>query len=423
MNQVLTWQYWRNQPYQRTVLLIVIFIIAFSKAIQEAYNQDIHGDIYIFWSAGVNFLEGNALYSRIGGAEEFLYPPFAPMTFQLLALMPFPIAVGVFTFFNFIAWLAILRLSYLIIQHYYPTADLSSALLVGFVATIRYFWHNICWVNINEVVALLSLGGIYLHLKGRQATGLLLLTMATWMKVMPALLILLFVIRKPIPTLAWVGLFSGIIFGVILAERGASQGYQDYVDFWQITLLPFLKAGKVYTDTISFSIPSMLAKLLTSVGNKYNDHAYNIADWPLQTVRWISLGAQITVVSLTFWRAWVSRQQQLVPLSILVLVYLTMLLVAGVTWEGHFVIMALLIPAVYQILTNSNQMQLRRWVVYVAIFVGLLIPDTVGSMLYDYAQGFSLISYLTLFLYIISLQENWRVSHAQLTRQSTLQRF
>ncbi|QJD77938.1 glycosyltransferase family 87 protein [Spirosoma rhododendri] len=417
MNQLFTTTYWRTHTIQLTLLIVSILIIAVLKAVQEANTQDVHGDIYIFWSAGVNFIEGNGLYSRIGGAEEFLYPPFAPLVFQLLGLMPFPVAVGVFTFFNFMAWLGLLRLSYLILRYYFPSANLAPALAVGFVATIRYFWHNIIWVNINELVALLSLGGVYLYLRGRQTTALLLLTMATWLKVMPALLILLFFIRKPVPTLLKTIVFSALIFATVLMMRGVNRGYQDYVDFWQITLLPFLQAGKIYTDSISFSLPSMLGKLLTSAGNAYNNHAYNIVDWHVPIVRRISLAAQLLVFGLTFWRAWVSRHLAVVPLSVIVLVYLTMLLVSGVTWEGHFVTMVLTIPATYQLLTVTSQLKTRRVVVWVSVLIGLMIFDTIGPTLYDYSQGFSLLSYLAIGLYglILRLDTNKRGPATEVT--------
>lgn len=396
--------YWRTHTLQLTLLIVSILTIAILKSVQEAHTQDSHGDIYIFWSAGVNFLDGNPLYSRVGGAEEFLYPPFAPLVLQLLGLLSFPTAVGVFTFFNFIGWLGLLRLSYLILRYYFPSANLAPALVVGFVTTIRYFWHNIIWVNINELVGLLSLCGVYLYLRERQTTALLLLTMATWMKVMPALLILLFFIRKPLSTLITVTTFSALIFAGVLVMRGVDRGYQDYVDFWQITLLPFLRVGKIYTDSISFSLPSMLAKLLTSAGNAYNDHAYNIVDWPVLVVRKISLTAQVLIFGLTFWRAWVSRRLAIVPLSVLVLVYLTMLLVSGVTWEGHFVTMVLTIPATYQQLTAANRLKARRIVVWACVLIGLMIFDTIGPTLYDYSQGFSLLSYLAIGLYALTLQ-------------------
>lgn len=406
MRALVSWHYWRAHPYRLACLILLILAVAILKGIQEAHNQDIHGDIYIFWSAGVNFLSGLPLYSRIGGAEEFLYPPFAPMVFQLLALMSFPVAVGVFTVFNVLVWLLILRIAYLIVRHYAPSTDLTPAFVFAFVATIRYFWHNIIWVNINELVALLSLGGVYLYLRGRSTTALLLLTMATWLKVMPALLILMLFIRRPVHTLACVLGFSSLIVATTLMMRGVGRGYQDYVDFWQIALLPFLREGKVYTDSISFSLPSMLAKLLTEAGTNFENHHYNLVSWPMHTVRQISLSAQILALSLTVWRIWASRRLPVVPLSVLILVYLTMLLVAGVTWEGHFVTMALTVPATYLLLTQADYPRLRRAVVIVSILIGLLIYDTLGATLYDYAQGYNLIGYLALWLYGIALWQS-----------------
>ena len=101
------------------VALITLAIAAL--ATREVLTESVHGDFYIFWSAGVNFWQGNALYSQVGGAEEFLYPPFAPFVFQLLAWLPFRWAVGVFTVFNGLAWIGILLLVRQILRHYFPT--------------------------------------------------------------------------------------------------------------------------------------------------------------------------------------------------------------------------------------------------------------------------------------------------------------
>lgn len=404
MKAIRTWQYWRTNPVRLACLIGLILLIAVLKAVQEAHNQDTHGDIYIFWSAGVNFMNGLPLYNRIGGAEEFLYPPVAPLVFQLLALMPFPVAVGVFTFFNVLAWIAVFRITYLILRQYFPTVDLVPAFTFGFLAAIRYFWHNIIWVNINEVVALLSLGGVYLYSRGRHNTALLLLTLATWMKVMPALLLLMLFIRRPLPTLVCAIGFSALLAGCVLLFRGIGQGVQDYIDFWQLALRPFLQAGKVYTDAISFSMPSMLAKLLTAAGTNFENHRYNLVAWPVPLVRQLSLLVQVLLLGMTCWRIWATRRADQVPLPVLMLVYLTMLLVAGVSWEGHFVTMALLLPGTYQLLTQAGFLRLRRWVVGLAVATGLMIYDTLGATLYDYAQGFSVISYLTLLLYGVAFR-------------------
>jgi hypothetical protein len=96
----------KNKLIPFIIVSLMIFL-----AIRKGLSEDQHGDFYIFWSAGLNFLQGRVLYAQIGGAEEFLYPPFAPMIFQILAWIPFNIAACIFSFFNLAGWFGVLFLA------------------------------------------------------------------------------------------------------------------------------------------------------------------------------------------------------------------------------------------------------------------------------------------------------------------------
>lgn len=383
-------------------LIGVIVLVIAALAIREALTENIHGDFYIFWSAGVNFRIGEALYSRVGGAEEFLYPPFAPFAFQLLSWLPFRWAVAVFTVFNGLAWVSILGLSYEILRHYFPTVSLRSAMWFAGLASWRYFYHNILWVNINELVCLLCLGGILLYLRRHENWALALLMAATWLKVMPVLLVGVLFFRRPLPVLGKALLFSAGVAGAILLERGWSQGSQDFADFWQITLTPFLH-GKVYTDWISFSIPSALFKLLTAHGDVAGVRYY-IADWPVPLVRRLSTAGQLLVVGLAFWQVWRDRLAAQVRPTTWVLVLLSMILVAGVAWEGHHVTLALTLPILFVRLGQEGWQRTRLALVIGTGLVSLLISDVTGSTLYNYLQGFSLITVMDLLLFVLAVR-------------------
>lgn len=389
--------------------LLAFFVLSVIFSIREAQTQDANGDAYIYWEVGGKFLNDQPLYDPVPGSQEFLYPPIAVLFCQFLALFPFPVAVGLFTFLNFMAWLALLWLTYRFLDIYFPGAALQSAMLVGAVATIRYFWHNIVWVNVNELVALASIGGLYWYLKGRQTIGLGLLTLATWVKVMPLLLIGILFIRRPRHTISWVLVFSGSFAIILFGFRGVSQGVQDYFDYWHITFRPFLLGGKVFTDWIAFGISATLSKLLTAHPD-INGVRYHIVSWPPALVGKISLVIRLILVSTTCYYAWRTRRQKIVPLSVLLTTYLTMLLVAGVSWEGHHVTLLLVITGLYQRLTEIGLLRLRRWFAIISIGVGLMTSDLLGGHLSDYVQAFSLITYNVLFLYIIAVWVNQRLT-------------
>jgi hypothetical protein len=405
MSQIL--QFSRQRWYVPVAILIISIIFSFV----QAQTQDASGDPYIFWAAGGKFLKGQALYEPIAGAQEFIYPPVAALLFQILALMPFPVAVGVFTFFNFMSWLALIWLTYRILEIYFPQANLRTALIIGFVATIRYFWHNIVWANVNELIALLSVGGLYLYLKNKQIIGLGLLTLAMWLKVMPLLIIGVLFIRRPLQTLLPVVGFSGLFLLMIMGLRGINQGIQDYFDFWSVAFKPFLLEGRVYTDWIAFGLSSLLSKLLMAHPD-INGIRFNIVSWPPELVGRISLILRLLVLAITYFYVWQNRQQARLPLTNILLVYLAILLVSGVSWEGHHVPLLLVIAGLYQSLTALSMNRLRRWMVTISIIIGLTTSDLVGGHISDYLQAFSLITYNVLFLFIVAVV----VSHRLLSK-------
>lgn len=393
-------------------VLLAVFALAIFFSVREAQQQNANGDPYIYWAVGRKFLSGQPLYTPVPGSQEFLYPPVAVLFCQVLALMPFPAAVGVFTFINFMVWVALLGLTYRLLRIYFPRTPLRMAVVVGFVATIRYFWHNIVWVNVNELVMLLSLGGLFVYLKGRQTTGLGLLTLATWVKVMPLLLIGILFIRRPGHTTSRVLIFSSLFALVLVGFRGIDQGLQDYLDYWYVTFRPFLLGGKVFTDWIAFGISAALSKLLTAHPD-INGVRYHIVSWPPALVGKISLFIRLLLVSITYYYAWRTRGRKQLPLPILMSTYLTMLLVAGVSWEGHHVTLLVVIAGLYQCLTETGMLQVRRWFTFISIGVGLMTSDLLGSHLSDYVQAFSLITYNVLFLYLITVWVNQRVVTAE----------
>ncbi|RYF62348.1 MAG: DUF2029 domain-containing protein, partial [Cytophagaceae bacterium] len=140
MNELL--QFARRRWY----FLAAFLVLAIAIAIRQYSYQGPNGDVYIYWAVGGKFLADKPLYEPVPGSQEFLYPPVAVLFCQILALMPFQVAVVVFTLFNFAAWLVIIALVYKLLRFYFPKANLQIALIIGIVASVRYFWHNILWV-------------------------------------------------------------------------------------------------------------------------------------------------------------------------------------------------------------------------------------------------------------------------------------
>src|ERR1700744_294163 len=87
------------------ISIISLFLIGFSiVSVIVGRDLSLQADFTVFWQAGKNYMNGVSLYSQIGGAERYIYPPFAAMCFQLFALFSLHQAGALFCFCNLLFW-------------------------------------------------------------------------------------------------------------------------------------------------------------------------------------------------------------------------------------------------------------------------------------------------------------------------------
>src|SRR3954470_17638715 len=91
-------------------------VIALVLSIRQGMSQQVGHDFHVFWQAGKDFASGHPLYrDYLPGARQFKYPPFAAFLFQVLALVPLPIAAVFFSLLNLGLWVAAAALTHDII--------------------------------------------------------------------------------------------------------------------------------------------------------------------------------------------------------------------------------------------------------------------------------------------------------------------
>src|SRR2546422_11492570 len=74
-----------------------------SFSVVRGLHEIVGGDFHVFWQAGRNFATGAPLYhGDLPGARRFIYPPFAAMVFQVLAVFPLRLAAEVFSVINLV---------------------------------------------------------------------------------------------------------------------------------------------------------------------------------------------------------------------------------------------------------------------------------------------------------------------------------
>lgn len=124
-------------------------------------TSSISSDFNAFWQAGKNYGDGIPLYSQIGGASRYIYPPFAAMLFRLLALFSLQTAGAIFCFINFQLWACVFYFTRAILRLCNMQArQINLSLLAGFILSFRYFLYHIHFIQMNEIVLVMSLAGI-----------------------------------------------------------------------------------------------------------------------------------------------------------------------------------------------------------------------------------------------------------------------
>src|SRR2546422_9799161 len=83
-----------------------------SFSVVRGLHEQVGGDFHVFWQAGRNFFTGAPLYhGDLPGARNFIYPPFAALTFGVFALLPLQVAATIFSLLNMALWVVATRLT------------------------------------------------------------------------------------------------------------------------------------------------------------------------------------------------------------------------------------------------------------------------------------------------------------------------
>ena len=402
----MTYPKFLEKAKSRNIFLIILGILVLPIAYKEGMSEDIRGDYFMFWTAGLEFWQGKPIYSHVIDAEGFTYPPFAAMYFQILAILPFNWSAVVFDYINFGLWTLCFFKIADILKILFPNTDVRLAIVVSYLASARFFWHNHIWMQVNVQILLLCLLGVSAYLKGKENWAIFFFLFGTFYKIMPVIFLFPLVIKGNEKTIIKILVFSLFFIISPILWRGFSLGIQDYVDYYEVFIKPFSK-GKIYTDLISLSLPAAILKL-TTVQN-YDGYHFNIVSWSELTAKRIGNIFQVGMLAgilLKFVYNRFINKQLGISANEISLVFLTMLLITGRTWEGHHVVTGFVYASIIIALTQTKRLILRNISACLMIFLGIIGKDTVGNFLYIYSQGFSLITFTMLLFWGILFFKN-----------------
>ncbi len=370
----------RGKP--RLSLLVIIYIAGMiAYAIPKSRNLSETSDFYwVFWQSGKDFAEKHELYYR-EIKRPFNYMPFAAFVFQPLHLLPFRASALIYFLVNALLLPPLaLYLIYKILRLMGVEKRKSeTSLVLVTLFTLQYFWNNLTMFNINYVLFVLILLGIYLLTQKKPHLAGIIFTILTFIKIMPVLLaayvFLFHFSRRVVVSMA----LTAIICICIPAPfRGLELWVNDHVEHFEKVITPYVLKGRVVTTKTNHNLKAGIVKAFHPESRDKSDV---FPDYHPITFKYITILQFILLGVLVFNGIILKRRRVYFSLAYLASILLFMNLVSGLTWSAHMVTMIFcLLPLV---LIDTRRLQLKGKTFYYlifAMFLFLLIEgvDTTG---------------------------------------------
>ena len=402
---------WRYVLFYSAVLLFVV-VYSYINGTRTGQSSDFN----VFWNAGVNFSSRVDLYSRIGGAERFIYPPFAAMLFQIFGLFPMKVAASLYTFVNFILFILSISLTKEILSFYIrDKKKLNYAILFGVICSFRFFWYHTAFVQINELILVLCLYAVLSSMKGREWIAVACIVAGIFIKVLPIFFLPWLMLRGNGKTLLKMAVCAAVcIFLPWLWRYG--MGWQDIHNYYTSFLEPF-KDGRVEPEFHNQSLSAAIFKIClpTTLDAGYNYRLFNLNVAQAQFIYKCSfLLMGVLLMGFLLWERFVNKQNTLRGIALIII---CMHLLSGITWEYHLVSLLF----VYAVFALYYKRQMGWWSKFFFYVLGFFIvlfsivgKDTVGTFMYHYLEGYSVVTWTMVGLFFYMFFNRLETTNEQL---------
>jgi hypothetical protein len=366
----------------------------------------LQADFTVFWQAGKNFSNNLGLYERIGGAERFIYPPFAAMIFQVFGLFSLQAAGAIWAFVNLLMWLMLVRVMREVFRFTsIPEKLINRSLLFAFLLSFRYFWYHLMFMQMNVLVLLLSMWGLLFFLKKNNAASIACLVIATGIKVLPIIFLVWILSKMNIKYWLTALLFAFILIGLPIIWRGLHLGIQDLNDYYVSFLEPF-QQGRVEPKLQNYALSAAIYKWFVplSISSPYFSPIMQLSPQLVGLIYKVIL--IVFVLFFLFVLAYSRFIIKKISLNELGFILLFTHLISGITWEYHLVSL-LVVYAIYFANEDSEKKSWRRignyFMLFFMIFNAIVGMDTVGKHAYYMACGYSFLTVLMVVLLMYSI--------------------
>ena len=396
--------------------MVLVAVVA-AVATERASKQRIGTDFHVFWQAGYDFAHGLPLYQHLPGARRFIYPPFAAQVFQVLGLFPLKLAAWLFYVASVGLVLVAVAISRDIVGRLEPTrasAHLPLILAVAFSA--NFILNNLNLLQVNLLIFVLCLLGIRAFAEQREVAGSGWVVAATAIKLTPVFFVAWLLIRGTRRSLAAVAGFGILCLTLPMIQRGFHQGVTDLATYYQSFLGQFA-SGRVVADYTNQNLAAMVYRAV--VPRTWGQgETYNYVYLPsLETAAPLIYRVLAVVVGAAFLAHLVRLRVRHRPLSALEIssVFLASHLLSGITWKAHLVTLLFVFYAFFVLdpreIGRGGRVALGlAWTGIAAIGLG---RDLMGDRLHHYIGGYSVIVWVMLLLFALSIAWSQRRASSQ----------
>ena len=397
-----------SRKHWSVALALVAFLALVGvEATERAGKQRIGTDFHVFWQAGYDFAHGLPLYQRLPGARKFIYPPFAAQVFQVLGIFPLKTAAWLFYVGSVTLIFVAAKLSRDIINQIEPTRRVGWwPLVLAVLLSLNFTLNNLNMVQVNLLVFVLCLLGIRAFVEKREPAAGGWLVAATAIKLTPLFFVVWALIRGT--RRIWTAVIVAGLLSLTLpmVQRGFAQGIMDLKTYYQ-TFLQAFATGSVIPDYTNQNLAALIYRAVVPMSS-HDVPSYDYAYLPSLEAAAPLIYRLLAVSILAVFLAHLLRLRiGSRPLTALEIssVFLASHLLSGITWKAHLV--TLLFVAYSFLGLNTDLMGRGRRAAFALACTGLVAialgRDVIGSRLHHYVGGYSLIVWVMLLLFVLSV--------------------
>lgn len=293
---------WRSPGFHRAMSGLVLLTCAFFA--WRGWRSAARGsssDFTIYHAAGRALLEGRSVLDVKG----YIYLPFFALCMAPLAVLPLPVAAGLWQIASLAAlvWAARMCLDLVSVRD----APLSAALAwTPLLCVLRLADSNFGNGQVNTIVLALVVRGLLAWRSGRERAAGGWIGVAAALKIVPGCLVLHLVLRGAQRAIVWTAVSA---LSCVLLVPALFVGWERNIDELQSWFheqsAPYFEGGRTLLEEREYlpgqSLTAALYRLLAhtpATSRKAEGPAANLVDLDPESVKWIVRGAELLVLAM-----------------------------------------------------------------------------------------------------------------------------